>query len=96
MKALQDRQELLARNLAYKTTLQYCPETCDDVDKLYVDAFVEISKVLGLEDDDRKLLVDKLHQLNNNVKDIGTRKLRKAFVDCVLEKHNEEKYNENI
>lgn len=95
MKALQDKQELHARQRAYKTTLQYCPETCDDVDKSYVDAFVEISKVLGLEDDDRKLLVDKLHQLNNNVKDIGTRKLRQAFVDYVLEKQNEEKNNEN-
>lgn len=96
MKALQDKQELRARHKAYKTTLQHCQETCDDVDKLYVDAFAEISKVLGLGDDDRKLLVDKLHQLNNNVKDIGTRKLRKAFVDYVLEKHNEDKYNENI
>ena len=96
MKALQDKQELRARRKAYKTTLQYCQETCDDVDKIFVDAFVEISKVLGLEDDDRKILVDKLHQLNNNVKDTGTRKLRQAFFDYVLEKHNEEKYNENI
>lgn len=90
MKALQDKQELRARNKAYKTTLQYCPETCDDVDKLYVDAFVEISRVLELSDDDRKLLVDKLHQLNNNVKDVGTRKLRQCFVNFVLEKQSEE------
>lgn len=90
MKALQDKQELRARNKAYKTTLQYCPETCDDVDKLYVDAFVEISRVLDLSDGDRKLLVDKLHQLNNNVKDVGTRKLRQSFVDFVLDKQSEE------
>lgn len=79
-----DVKELLARNKAYKTTLEYCPETCDEVDKLYVDAFVEISKTLDLSDNDRQTLVDKLHQLNNVVKDQGTRKLRQAFVNYVL------------
>jgi len=90
MKSLQDKQELKARNNAYKTTLQYCPETCVDVDAAFGTAMADILIGIELTDDDRKILVDKLHQLNNNVKDTGTRKLRQAFVDYVLEKHNEE------
>lgn len=89
MKALLDKAELKARNKAYKVTLEYCEETCDVIDKLYVDRFVSISRKLELSDKERSLLIDELELLKAEVKDAGTRKLRKAFTTYVLENTKE-------
>lgn len=85
VKLYSEKEHLLARNKAYRTTLEYCPETCDDVDKLYITAYVSISKALDLSEDERDKLLDKLMLLNKDTKDQGTRKLRQAFVNYVLE-----------
>lgn len=80
-----DKYELVLRNQVYKTTLEYCSETCDNVDMLYMAAYVGIASALILTDNERDMLFNKLTQLNNGTKDVGTRKLRKAFVNYVLE-----------
>ena len=88
MKVLQDKQELKERNAAYKVTLEYCEETCDDVDTL----FFNVGLILTTKDftlEQQGLLNDLLRQLNDDIKNVGTRKLRKAFTDYVLEtNHN--------
>lgn len=89
MKALKDKQELKQRNKAYKITLEYCDETCDIIDQLYVDRFVSISRKLELSDKERSLLIDELELLKAEVKDAGTRKLRQAFTTYVLENTKE-------
>lgn len=44
MKALNDKAELKARNQAYKVTLEYCEETCNDVDKAFTDYVLKNTK----------------------------------------------------
>lgn len=90
MKALQDKQELRARNKAYKTTLQYCPETCVDVDAAFGTAMADILLEIELTPKQIKQIEHTLYNLRETVKDVGTRKLRKTFVDYVLEKQSEE------
>ena len=90
MKVLQDKQELKERNAAYKVTLKYCEETCDDVDTL----FFNVGLMLTTNDftlEQQVLLNDLLRQLNDDIKNVGTRKLRKAFTDYVLESMQESK-----
>lgn len=90
MKALQDKQELRARNKAYKTTLQYCPETCDDVD-LYASLMInDLHNTNKFTQEQIDLIDGFVNMLINDVKDVGTRKLRQSFVDYVLEKQSEE------
>lgn len=89
MNALHDKAELKQRNTAYKVTLEYCPETCDDVDELFINAFVKIARELHLEDKDRGILIDHLEQLKGDIKDVGTMKLRQAFTTYVLENTTE-------
>lgn len=90
MKALQDKQELRARNKAYKTTLQYCPETCGDVD-LYASLMINDLQNTDKFTQEQVYLIDGfVKMLVNDIKDVGTRKLRQSFVDFVLEKQSEE------
>lgn len=90
MKALQDKIELRARNKAYKTTLQYCPETCVDVDEAFGKAVVDILFDIELTPKQIKQIEHTLYNLRETIKDVGTRKLRQSFVDYVLEKQSEE------
>lgn len=88
MQALSDKEELKARNKAYKTTLEYCPETCDDVD-LYASLMVNDLQNTGeFTQKQVDLISDFVTMLINDVKDAGTRKLRKAFTDYILETKN--------
>lgn len=90
MKALQDKQELRTRNKAYKTTLQYCPETCDDVD-LYASLMMnDLQNTQEFTQQQIDLIDGFVKMLVNDIKDVGTRKLRQSFVDYVLEKQSEE------
>lgn len=84
MKALNDKAELKARNKAYKVTLEYCDETCDDVDELF-SAFNLSLYAANFPYEQQKYVEDLIERLRNDVKDVGTRKLRKAFTDYVLE-----------
>lgn len=90
MKALQDKQELRARQKAYKTTLQYCPETCDDVD-LYASLMInDLQNTNKFTQEQVDLIERFVKMLVNDIKDVGTRKLRQSFVNFVLEKQSEE------
>lgn len=89
MKALQDKQELKARNNAYKTTLQYCPETCDDVDEAFGATMSDILLDIELTPQQVKQIECVLHNLKEAIKDSGTRKLRQAFVTYVLEQQQD-------
>lgn len=89
MKALLDKAELKARNKAYKVTLEYCDETCDDVDMVFTSKYSELINT-GMFNEDQLHYIDNLFlKLNNEVKEVGTRKLRKAFTDYVLENTKE-------
>ena len=90
MKALTDKAELKARNKAYKTTLYYCEETCEAIDKLTEDAIHELFLISKFTQDQRMMIECCINTLVDNIKDKGTRKLRHAFVDYVLEKQSEE------
>lgn len=77
-------KELVERNAAYKKSLEYCEETCKGIDSL----FSYFSLALSAENftyEQQKYLDELLEQMCNDVKDQGTRKLRKAFVDYILE-----------
>ena len=90
MKALQDIQELRARQKAYKTTLQYCPETCNDVD-LYASLMInDLQNTNKFTQEQVDLIDGFVKMLINDIKDVGTRKLRQSFVDYALEKQSEE------
>lgn len=80
-----DKQELKARNKSYKVTLEYCEETCDDVDTLFIRAKNSLHFNGDFSCTQLAVLQLFLDQLNNDVKDVGTRKLRQAFTDYVLE-----------
>ncbi|MEG2707322.1 MAG: hypothetical protein RR959_08275, partial [Erysipelotrichaceae bacterium] len=80
----EDVKELLARNKAYKTTLEHCNETCDDIDKLFNDALLELTFYNELTLQQERYIEKLFNHLNNEVKEQGTRKLRQAFVDYVL------------
>lgn len=85
MKALNDKVELKARNKAYKVTLEYCDETCDDVD-LYTSLMLNDLQNSGMFDEKQMECISLFTNiLMDDVKDVGTRKLRKAFTDYVLE-----------
>ena len=85
MKALHDKAELKQRNKAYKVTLEYCPETCDDVDDKF-DTAKQILQHSGLfSTQEINYLHTLLDSLNTRIKDVGTRKLRQAFTTYVLE-----------
>ena len=51
-----------------KNKSEYCPETCNHIDNLFIDSFVKISRELHLEDNERSLLIDHLEQLKDDVK----------------------------
>ena len=51
-----------------KNKLGCTPKTSDDVDNLFIDSFVKISRELHLEDKDRGILIDNLEQLKDDVK----------------------------
>lgn len=92
MKALHDKAELKARNTtlllrnkAYKVTLEYCDETCDDVDMVFMTAKQTISETNMFTTEQIQNLNTMLDTVSDYVKDAGTRKLRKAFTDYVLE-----------
>ncbi|MEG2706892.1 MAG: hypothetical protein RR959_06085 [Erysipelotrichaceae bacterium] len=80
----EDVKELLARNKAYKVTLEHCNETCNDVDNLFNATYVHISRACVLTDQQREIIMKELTSLSIQVKEQGTRKLRQAFVDYVL------------
>lgn len=88
MKALNDKAELKERNKAYKVTLEYCEETCNDVDELF-SAFNLSLYAANFPYEQQKYVEDLIEQLRNDVKDVGTRKLRKAFTDYVLKNTKE-------
>lgn len=78
-------ETLVKRNQAYKKTLSYCEETCIDVDneyELFMQELYELNLFSELQLD---LLYGKICGLNEKVKNVGTRKLRKAFVDYVID-----------
>lgn len=85
MQALSDKQELKARNKAYKTTLEYCPETCDDVDEVFNTALYVISKSDMFDEEAVNNLKQLLDSVSTHVKDVGTRKLRQAFTTYILD-----------
>lgn len=88
MKALSDKEELRVRNKAYKITLQYCPETCDDVD-LYASLMInDLSNTNMFTQEQLNCLTSFINMFVDDVKNVGTRKLRQAFVDYVLEKQS--------
>ena len=80
MEALQDKQELRARNKAYKTTLQYCPETCVDVDAAFGTVMADILVGIELTPKQTKQIEHTLYNLRETVKDVGTRKLRQTLL----------------
>lgn len=85
MKALHDKAELKQRNTAYKVTLEYCPETCDDVD-LCANLMLNDLTNTGMFNTEQIACIDKFtNMLIADVKDVGTRKLRQAFTTYVLE-----------
>ena len=51
-----------------KNKLGYTPKTSDDVDNLFIDSFVRMSRELHLEDNERSILIDHLEQLKDDVK----------------------------
>lgn len=89
MKALHDKVELKQRNTAYKVTLEYCPETCDDVDKAFNDTLNNLINSCIVDELRVEALTLALNTLCNDVKDVGTRKLRQAFTTYVLENTKE-------
>lgn len=89
MKALNDKAELKARNKAYKVTLKYCEETCGDVDMVFNDTLNNLINSCIVDELRVAALTLALNALCNDVKDVGTRKLRKAFTDYVLENTKE-------
>lgn len=89
MKALHDKTELKQRNTAYKVTLEYCPETCDDVD-LYASLMLNDLQNSNMFDTKQMECITLFtNMLIDDVKDVGTRKLRHAFTTYVLENTTE-------
>lgn len=85
MKALHDKTELKQRNTAYKVTLECCPETCNDVDKAFNVMLNNLINSCIVDELRTEALTLALNTLCNDIKDVGTRKLRQAFVDYVLD-----------
>ena len=80
-----DVQELRARNKAYKVTLEYCNETCDDVDKLTEDCLHDLFINVSFTQEQRMFIECYTNQLVDSIKDVGTRKLRNAFTNYILD-----------
>lgn len=78
-------ETLLKRNQAYKKTLSYCEETCIDVDNEYELFMQDLYDLNLFSEVQLDLLYGKIYDLNEKVKNVGTRKLRKAFVDYVID-----------
>ena len=51
-----------------KNKLGYTPKTSNDVNNLFIDSFVKISRELHLEDNERSILIDHLEHLKEDVK----------------------------
>lgn len=77
-------KELVQRNAAYKKSLEYCEETCNDVDELFVSLGVNILDIFPATEEQMLQLKRVLDSSNEHVKNVGTRKLRKAFVYYIL------------
>ena len=51
-----------------KNKLGYTPKTSNDVNNLFIDSFVKISRELHLEYNERNILIDHLEHLKEDVK----------------------------
>ena len=51
-----------------KNKLGYTPKNSNDINNLFIDSFVRISRELHLEDKERSILIDYLEQLKDDIK----------------------------
>ena len=51
-----------------KNKLGYTPKNSNDINNLFIDSFVRISRELHLGDKERSILIDYLEQLKDDIK----------------------------